>query len=178
MPTPVIRLRALERDDLPFVHQLFNDDQIMSYWFDEPFEALVELRDIYDRHIHDERERRFIVDVDGEAAGLVELVGIVDVHRTAEFQIIIAPRFQGKGLAATATGKALDYAFAVLNLHKVYLIVDVENDKAIRVYRKAGFQEEGTLREEFFAAGRYRDALRMGVLQREHLEKAERRKTP
>ncbi|MEV8441874.1 spermidine N1-acetyltransferase [Actinosynnema sp. NPDC051121] len=168
------RLRALERDDLPFVHQLFNDDQIMSYWFDEPFEALVELRDIYDRHIHDERERRFVVDVDGEPAGLVELVGIVDVHRTAEFQIIIAPRHQGRGLAATATKKALDYAFAVLNLHKIYLIVDVANEKAIHVYRKVGFQDEGILREEFFAAGRYRNALRMGVLQQEHLERMER----
>ncbi|VFA90548.1 Spermidine N(1)-acetyltransferase [Nocardia farcinica] len=71
-----VRLRALEREDLPFVHQLSNDAQIMSYWFDEPFEALVECRDIYDRHIHDERERRFIVDADGAAAGLVELVEI------------------------------------------------------------------------------------------------------
>ncbi|WNV88109.1 spermidine N1-acetyltransferase [Umezawaea sp. Da 62-37] len=177
MSTPPLRLRALERDDLPFVHQLFNDDQIMSYWFDEPFEALVELRGIYDRHIHDERERRFIIDVDGEAAGLVELVGIVDVHRNAEFQIIIAPQFQGRGLAAAATGRALDHAFAVLNLHKVYLIVDVENEKAIHVYRKVGFQDEGTLREEFFAAGRYRDALRMGVLQHEHLDRVEREKT-
>lgn len=171
-----LRLRALERDDLPFVHQLFNDDQIMSYWFDEPFEALVELRDIYDRHIHDERERRFIIDVDGEPAGLVELVGILDVHRNAEFQIIVAPQHQGRGLASAATRKALDYAFAVLNLHKVYLIADVANEKAIHVYRKAGFQSEGILREEFFAAGRYRDALRMGVLQREHLARMESEK--
>ncbi|MFC8047880.1 spermidine N1-acetyltransferase [Nocardia sp. NPDC057353] len=164
-----IRLRALERDDLPFVHRLTNDAQIMSYWFDEPFEALVELRAIYDRHIHDERERRFILDVDGEQAGLVELREIAPVHRNAEFQIIIAPGHQGRGLASIATGKALDYAFAVLNLHKVYLIVDVVNEKAIHVYRKLGFQDEGTLRDEYFAAGRYRNALRMGILQHEHL---------
>ncbi|MCZ9326686.1 spermidine N1-acetyltransferase [Nocardia farcinica] len=165
-----VRLRALEREDLPFVHQLSNDAQIMSYWFDEPFEALVELRDIYDRHIHDERERRFIVDADGAAAGLVELVEIAPVHRKAEFQIIIAPGHQGRGLATLATRKALDYAFAVLNLHKVYLIVDVANTKAIHIYRKLGFQDEGTLRDEYFAAGRYRDALRMSILQHEHLD--------
>ncbi len=33
----------------------------MSYWFEEPYEAFVELQDLYDEHIHDQGERRFIV---------------------------------------------------------------------------------------------------------------------
>lgn len=167
-----VRLRALERDDLPFVHLLSNDSSVMTYWFDEPFESLAELTDIYDRHIHDMRERRFVIEIDGEertAAGIVELVEIEPVHLTAEFQIIVAPWHQGRGYASTATDLALRYAFATLNLHKVYLIVDVENAGAIHVYEKNGFVVEGMLREEFFAAGRYRDALRMGVLQRDYL---------
>ncbi len=166
-----IRLRALERDDLEFVHGLNNDSRIMSYWFTEPYEALVELRDIYDRHVHDNRERRFVIEADGERAGIVELVEIDYIHRGAEFQIIVHPAQQGRGYAREATLRALDHAFAVLNLHKVYLVVDVENAAAIHVYRKVGFVTEGELREEFFADGRYRNALRMGILQREHLER-------
>ena len=166
---PEMRLRALERDDLPFVHGLSNDSGIMSYWFEEPYEALVELQQIYDRHVHDNRERRFVVDCAGERAGLVELVEIDYIHRNAEFQIIVHPGFQGRGLAARATAAALDYAFGVLNLHKIYLVVDVENPRAVRVYEKTGFTVEGPLREEYFAGGRYRDAHRMAILQREHL---------
>ncbi|GAA2540356.1 spermidine N1-acetyltransferase [Pseudonocardia hydrocarbonoxydans] len=165
-----IRLRALERDDLGFVHALNNDSRIMSYWFTEPYEALVELRDIYDRHVHDNRERRFVIEADGEPAGIVELVEIDYIHRGAEFQIIVHPAHQGRGYAREATRRALDYAFAVLNLHKVYLVVDVENAAAIHVYRTVGFVTEGELREEFFADGRYRNALRMGILQHEHLD--------
>jgi diamine N-acetyltransferase len=165
-----IRLRALERDDLEFVHALNNDSRIMSYWFTEPYEALVELRDIYDRHVHDNRERRFVIEADGEPAGIVELVEIDYIHRGAEFQIIVHPAHQGRGYAREATRRALDYAFAVLNLHKVYLVVDVENAAAIHVYRTVGFVTEGELREEFFADGRYRNALRMGILQHEHLD--------
>ena len=164
-----VRLRALERDDLEFVHGLNNDSRIMSYWFTEPYEALVELRDIYDRHVHDNRERRFVIEADGERAGVVELVEIDYIHRGAEFQIIVHPSMQGRGHARAATRAALDHAFAVLNLHKVYLVVDVENAAAIHVYREAGFVVEGELREEFFADGRYRNALRMGILQHEHL---------
>lgn len=165
-----IRLRALEREDLGFVHALNNDSRIMSYWFTEPYEALVELRDIYDRHVHDNRERRFVIEADGEPAGIVELVEIDYIHRGAEFQIIVHPAHQGRGYAREATRRALDYAFAVLNLHKVYLVVDVENAAAIHVYRTVGFVTEGELREEFFADGRYRNALRMGILQHEHLD--------
>jgi len=169
-----VSLRALERDDLPFVHKLSNDSSVMTYWFDEPVESLAELTDIYERHIHDNRERRFIIEnaaVDKHPVGIVELVEIEPVHLTAEFQIIVAPDQQGRGYASVATDLALRYAFAILNLHKVYLIVDVENLGAIHVYEKNGFVVEGTLREEFFAAGRYRDALRMSLLQREYLNR-------
>ena len=42
---PSIRLRPLEREDLPFIHQLDNNASVMRYWFEEPYEAFVELMD-------------------------------------------------------------------------------------------------------------------------------------
>ena len=54
----------------------------------------------------------------------------------------------------------MDYAFTVLNLYKLYLVVDTENKKAIHVYTKLGFQIEGELKHEFFSNGEYRNALR------------------
>jgi diamine N-acetyltransferase len=85
-----VKLRPLEREDLRFVHQLDNNASVMRYWFEEPYEAFVELSDLYDKHIHDQSERRFVVECEGEKAGLVELVEINHVHRRAEFQIIIS----------------------------------------------------------------------------------------
>ncbi|STL58839.1 spermidine N1-acetyltransferase [Escherichia coli] len=124
-----VKLRPLEREDLRYVHQLDNNASVMRYWFEEPYEAFVELSDLYDKHIHDQSERRFVVECDGEKAGLVELVEINHVHRRAEFQIIISPEYQGKGLATRAAKLAMDYGFTVLNLYKLYLIVDKENEK-------------------------------------------------
>lgn len=62
------------------------------------------------------------------------------VHRRAEFQIIISPEYQGKGLATRAAKLAMDYSFTVLNLYKLYLIQEQENEKAIHIYRKLGFR--------------------------------------
>ncbi|WP_228098033.1 spermidine N1-acetyltransferase [Chitinilyticum piscinae] len=165
-----LKLRPLEREDLRFVHELDNNESVMHYWFEEPYEAFVELCDLYDKHIHDQSERRFIVeDASGERVGLVELVEINHIHRRAEFQIIIAPAHQGRGYASAATRLAQHYAFTTLNLYKLSLIVDCANAPAIHVYSKLGFREEGILRHEFFVNGEYRDVIRMAIFQPDYL---------
>lgn len=164
-----ILLRPLERKDLKFVHQLDNNANVMRYWFEEPYEAFVELVDLYDKHIHDQSERRFIVQSQNKLIGLVELVEINHIHRNAEFQIIIDPAHQGKGYASKATQLAMEYAFSILNLYKLYLLVDSENEKAIYIYTKLGFKQEGVLQQEFFVNGEYRDVIRMCIFQQQFL---------
>jgi diamine N-acetyltransferase len=167
-------LRPLERGDLHFVHGLNNDAKIMRYWFEEPYETFSELSQLYDRHVHDQRERRFVaVDRTGETVGLVELIELDYIHRRGEFQIIIAPSAQGRGFAVGATQLATDYAFAVLNLRKLYLIVDVSNASAIHVYEKCGFKREAELIEEFFGNGRYHNVYRMCMFQHDFLFKTD-----
>lgn len=165
-----LRLRPLEREDLKFIHELNNNANIMSYWFEEPYEAFVELQDLYDKHIHDQSERRFIITNDENMVGLVELVEIDYIHRRAEFQIIIDPKYGGHGYATSATRLAMDYAFSVLNLHKLYLVVDKTNEKAIHIYKKVGFTIEGELYDEFFIDGNYHNAIRMCIFQKQYLE--------
>lgn len=166
-----VKLRPLERDDLAFVHQIDNNASVMRYWFEEPYEAFVELVDLYDKHIHDQSERRFIIGHRDSKVGLVELMEINHIHRRAEFQIIIDPAYQGKGYASSAARLALSYGFSVLNLYKLYLIVDKENAKAIHIYSKLGFNIEGELIDEFFVNGKYRTVLRMCIFQLQYLDK-------
>lgn len=138
----------------------------MAYWFEEPYESFAELEDLYDKHIHDNAERRFVAENHEQTLiGLVELIEINYIHRSAEFQIIIAPQYQGKGYAKTLINKALDYSFSILNLHKVYLLVSIDNLRAIHLYEKCGFIEEGHLVQEFFSNGTYQDVKRMYILQ-------------
>jgi diamine N-acetyltransferase len=35
----ILRLRPLEREDLRFVHELDNNESVMHYWFEEPYEG-------------------------------------------------------------------------------------------------------------------------------------------
>lgn len=160
-----IGLRTLEKDDLEFLHTLYNNGDVMSYWFEEPYKSLAELRDSYDKNMSNPHERRFILKNGDEKLGLVELASIDYVHRKAEFTIMIDPVQQGNGYAITATQLAMNYAFSNLNLHKLYLVVDQINEKAIHIYRKAGFEVEAELKDEFFVKGAYHNAVIMRVFQ-------------
>lgn len=166
-----INIRPLERTDLRFIHEMNNDYSIMDYWFKEPYESYDELEDLYDKHMHDDTERRFVAeDVKNHVIGIVELIGINYVHRNAELQFAISPKNQGQGYARPLVMKALEYSFAILNLHKVYLSVAEDNETTIRLYEDCGFAEEGRMIEEFFLNGKYIDAKRMYILQRDFLK--------
>jgi diamine N-acetyltransferase len=88
---------------------------------------------------------------------------------------MIAPEQQGRGYARAATRLGINYAFRVLNLYKLYLLVDVDNARAIRIYDDAGFQREGVLIDEYFSDGRYHDAVRMCLFQHQALGREEDR---
>lgn len=162
-----LSLKPLEQEDLAFIHAINNNYSIMSYWFEEPYESFAELESLYNKHIHDDTERRFIITNEKEYVGLIELVELDYIHRKGELQIIISPAFQGNGYSKQAIFKALQYAFQILNLHKVYLIVSNYNEKALHIYEKMGFVREGVLREEFYVNGAYQDATRMSMFKRE-----------
>lgn len=142
----------------------------MSYWFEEPHRSLDQLEKEFEKNIENKQLREFILKKDNERLGYVTIFTIDFIHRNAEFAIMIDPEHQGKGFANTATDLAIDYAFSSLNLHKLYLYVDEENEKAIHIYKKKGFLVEGILKEEFFVNGTYRNAVSMAIFRSNYVK--------
>jgi hypothetical protein len=60
--------------------------------------------------------------------------------------------------------EGLDKGFGEVGLRKIVLIVRTDNAAAIRLYRQAGFADEGVLRGEVLFEGRPVDVLRMAKL--------------
>jgi RimJ/RimL family protein N-acetyltransferase len=59
--------------------------------------------------------------------------------------LAILPEHQEKGVASRMMPEVFDYLKA-LNIKRLELIVESDNPKAIRLYKKLGFEMEGTLR--------------------------------
>lgn len=103
----------------------------------------------------------------GEYIGSISLKNIDYMHKTAEYAIMCAKQYHGKGYAYSATKELLQLAFGTLHLHSVFLDVYSDNARAIRFYEKVGFQYEGEWKDCLFIRGEYRNLKWYRILEKE-----------
>ncbi|MEU3052822.1 GNAT family N-acetyltransferase [Streptomyces griseus] len=99
------------------------------------------------------------------------LIGLVTLHDAepetgiAQLDVYLGEKASwGRGYATDAVRTICRYGFEDMRLHKITLTVVTENHSARRVYEKAGFVEEGRLRQVFRRDGRWYDKFTMGLL--------------
>jgi len=83
-------------------------------------------------------------------------------RHTAELAIAVHDDFQNMGIGAAMLRHLLGIARR-RRLRKVWLLVNTDNARAIHIYRKAGFEIEGKLRNERYYRGQYGDEYRMAI---------------
>ena len=69
-----------------------------------------------------------------------------------------------------AMKEMLDYGFHQLGLNKIWLRVDIDNQRAIQSYKRMGYVEEGILRQDRLRNGKFIDRLRMSILKEEFIK--------
>lgn len=166
-------VRSLQSDDFGSVMQKWiNDREVTQFLWRGTFPANLQELQAEFQSLSGSRTDVQLAIVDQNSntyIGVVGLHGINWVARHAEFRILIGEKkFWGKGLGTEANQLAVAYAFEILNLNKVWLGVNLTNQRAHQSYLKAGFKSEGTLRQEVFRNGRYHDVARMSLLKSEY----------
>ncbi len=168
-----IRLRAIQRADLPLFMDWLNDPEVRQ--------GLMVYQPL---SIHDEEdwfeltrknptdERPLAIEILTETGwiciGNCGLFGISWRIRQAEFGIMIgAKQYWNQGYGTEALGLMLDYGFGTLNLNRIFLQVYQNNPRAIRAYEKAGLTNEGCLRSAHYQDGHYFDVFLMSMLRSE-----------
>ncbi len=171
-----VRLRAIEKDDLPRFTAWLNDPQVRrNLMIYQPISTAQEenwYTDILKRHPD---EQPLSIDVKKKAgwqhAGNCGFFDLNQRDRSAEIGIFIGePSLWGQGYGVEAMRLMVAHGFENLNLNRIYLRVFETNERGIRCYEKARFRHEGRLREARFLEGRYIDMLMMSILKREYQE--------
>ncbi|MFK8399523.1 GNAT family N-acetyltransferase [Pseudomonas sp. BGr12] len=78
----------------------------------------------------------------------------------------VAVAWQGRGVGTRLLAELMEVADNWMGLRRVELTVYTDNAPAIALYRKFGFEVEGTLREFALRDGVYADVLSMARLRR------------
>src|SRR5688500_4541717 len=100
----------------------------------------------------------------GKHIGNIKIDPINRYHGYGEYGIMMGDREEwGKGYAAEASRTIIDYCFREEGLRKITLGVVAENAGAVHLYKKLGFETEGTYKKHGLYNGRYCDLLRMAL---------------
>jgi RimJ/RimL family protein N-acetyltransferase len=168
----LIRLRGVRDDDLPVLAAWEMDPgrlTTLSSWVVPPSEAAARER-ITRWSANDKDNLGFAIETLDDPPLLVGNVGLWGARpkdRCATIGIALGREYVGRGYGTDAMRVIVSYGFREMGLHRIQLTVAPFNPAGIRAYEKAGFVEEGRLRESVLHDGRWYDEVLMSFLDHE-----------
>ncbi len=160
-------LREFNESDIENkVRWINNADNNRFLHYDIPIEYNKTL--IWYNNKDNSKRKDLIIEFNGRPVGLIGLLNI-DIHnRKAEFYISMGEtEYKNKGIATKACIKLIEYAFSILNLHKLYLNTDSKNIIAHKLFEKVGFVREGYFIDDMIHHGKYIDRIRYALINQE-----------
>ena len=162
-----VSLHPLRFEDKEILFKWINDRVLVH--FNAPYKPVSELEhDEWFKRITQSEDVFFFIIKENEKdiiIGSCHLHNVHWVHRSAELQTRIGGRkYRNKGYGTEAIELLLKFGFEDLNLHRIYLHVLKDNERARKVYLKTGFIIEGELCQAAFINGKYVDVQLMSIL--------------
>jgi RimJ/RimL family protein N-acetyltransferase len=170
IPGETINLRAVERHDVPLIHRWFNDPIVMAGWgWSAPARSIQhvagQVEDWLARESAFDRPEALIAEsLAGDPIGLV--VARVDRSeaRSVELSLLVHADHWGQRFGIDMMQTILEACFGGWGVHRIGVRVEEGNERALALYRRLGFVEEGRLRQAAFRDGRHMDVLLFGQL--------------
>jgi RimJ/RimL family protein N-acetyltransferase len=110
------------------------------------------------------------IECEGAFVGVTSLYTPDLVRGTARYSIVIGDqKYWGRGLGTAIIERVTDHAFASLGLRKIESDILEPNKGALIIHERAGFVEEGRLRQDAWRQGQWVDRVLLSLLKDEWL---------
>lgn len=162
------KLRPIEGSDLDWIRVLRNNESTWSQLGTFIFLYEVTQKDWFENLKHREDREYLVFTLKNKPLGIVRLTEIDKTNRSMCVGGDIIPRYRGKGYAYPMYQLIFKLAFDVLGMNRLWLLVLETNKRAIHIYKKLGFKNEGRQREAIYRNGRFNDYIMMSILAREY----------
>lgn len=160
-----LQIRRAEPDDCSAIYEMFSSLKLVAGTLQIPYPSREEWR----QRLSESGNGVYnLVAVVSD-----RVVGMISVHtfpnrprrrHAGAIGISVIDDWQGKGIGTALMRAGLDLADNWINLTRLELEVFTDNEAAIHLYERLGFEHEGTLRQHSFRDGRYVDAYMMARL--------------
>jgi RimJ/RimL family protein N-acetyltransferase len=167
----VISIRRARADDLDFLYELVNDEDVEPFLGGRAALDRDSLRREIERSESEPQEYgRFVIEVDGELAGVMGFEVGNRGSRIAHLErLAVHPAFRGRRIADEAARLFQRHLFDELGYHRLQLEIYGFNERALAHAERAGFVREGVKRRAYLRHGDWVDGVLYGLL-REDLE--------
>jgi RimJ/RimL family protein N-acetyltransferase len=157
-----VHLRRVEPSDYPDIQRWQNDAEVFRWMDYEQLFSLDDIRRSEERAV--EEGHPLIIVAEGKGVGRIGLNNFRHRDQMASLYIFIGDRdVWGKGYGLDALMALLSYGFDVLNLRSIELWTLADNERAIRMYKGAGFVEDARVPERSFKEDHWVDHLVMSI---------------
>lgn len=160
-------LRAYKEEDIPKAAAFVNDKELKKLLVTNvPFPMTIweEADWVKSQKSSRSGEYNFAIE-DLETKQYIGGCGINEVNwltRVAVVGIMIGDKnYWGKGYGTDAMKVLMKFIFEEMNMNKIRLGTFSFNERAIKSYKKCGFEIEGVLKNEIFKEGKYYDEIIM-----------------
>jgi len=171
-----VTIRRAERGDLEFLLELMNeDDVVQNLSVTRPADRDGLAAEIERSQAEPQDFGRFVIEVDGEPAGLMGFEVGNRRSRIANLgSLAIHPDFRGQHLADEAARLFQRHLLGDLGYHRLQLEIYGFNDRAQRHAERAGFVREGARRRAYWRHGEWVDGVIYGLVAEDFDDSLER----
>lgn len=173
LTTPRLVLRSLQPEDAAALCGYRSQPEVARFQGWESFGP-----EDADKLIHDRCNREAGVPGEWLQLAIVEaatqtMIGDCGLHcladdpRQFKVGITLSTSHQGRGYATETMCGVLDYLFGTWEAHRVFAVVDVENEKSAAVFRRLGFRQEAHHVENILFKGKWGSEFVFAMLGRE-----------
>lgn len=168
-----VHLRALEPEDLDFVHEIENDEEFWEISSTQaPYSKFLIRQYIENAHrdIYDIKQLRLVICTNrNRRVGLIDVYDLEPRDRRAAIGILIAnKKDRNKGFGSESLSLLCEYCFTHLGLHQVYASVTASNRDSMRVFENNGFRKVGLKKDWTLFNGKFKDEWLYQLLNNVH----------
>ena len=164
-PSQALQIRLRERHDNPDLLELFNQERFLRYASARgPFGTAADLQAWLD-NIACARRAEIVGVIGDKTIGFGGLYVMGDgLGHSGWILLGVNETYQARGVGARLLSMLTATASVTIGLRRVQLTVFADNEPAIRLYRRFGFEIEGTHRDFVRRGDSFIDALTMAKL--------------